>query len=172
MVACEGGVIGTCEYARVKTTDCFAKASRLDVRPRFDPRNPMRSARVVSSVIRMMFGDFGIAAGAFGSAASALVATAVTNNNQRITTMYGPLSLRLGIVALGSSAGRRARWLNANRAQTFGFRPFPLRILFPSQLLVHTRQQDMGPRLVRFPRDCLLQGCDRALGIPRLHQSL
>src|SRR5271167_333776 len=83
-----------------------------------------------------------------------------------------PLSIRLGIVAMRSNLGRRTRWLNASRAQSYYFRPFPLRILFPSQLLVHTRQQDMRPRLVRFPCDCLLQGCDRALGISRLHQSL
>src|SRR6266852_2789109 len=33
-----------------------AIASRLGVSPRFEPRNPMRSARVVSSVMRMMLG--------------------------------------------------------------------------------------------------------------------
>src|SRR5262245_54756874 len=57
MVAWEAVVSGTCEYARVKTTPCFASASRLGVRPRFEPRKPMRSARVVSSVIRIMLGD-------------------------------------------------------------------------------------------------------------------
>src|SRR5580698_2923830 len=53
MVACDGVVNGTWEYACEKTTLCFAKVSRLGVSPRFEPRKPMRSARVVSSVIRM-----------------------------------------------------------------------------------------------------------------------
>ena len=54
MVACDGVVSGTCAQARRKTTPWRARISRFGVRPRFDPRNPMRSARVVSSVIRMM----------------------------------------------------------------------------------------------------------------------
>jgi len=43
-------------YARVKTTDWRASESRLGVSPRSDPRNPMRSARVVSIVISTTFG--------------------------------------------------------------------------------------------------------------------
>ena len=61
MVACEGGVSGACAYARVNTADCFANASRFGVSPRGEPRNPIRSARVVSSVISRMFGSFGFA---------------------------------------------------------------------------------------------------------------
>src|SRR5437879_8804114 len=56
MVACDGVVRGTCAYARVKTTLFSASLSRLGVSPRLDPKNPIRSARVVSSVIRMMLG--------------------------------------------------------------------------------------------------------------------
>ena len=56
MVAWEAVVSGTWEYARAKITLCTAKRSRFGVSPRFEPRKPMRSARVVSRVIRMMFG--------------------------------------------------------------------------------------------------------------------
>lgn len=58
MVACEGVVSGTCEYAREKTVPCWARESRFGVRPRLEPRNPMRSARVVSSVMRIMLSGF------------------------------------------------------------------------------------------------------------------
>src|SRR5262249_61224416 len=51
----------------VKTVAVFANASSDGVRPRVDPRKPMRSARVVSSVTRRMFllgaGGWGLAAG-------------------------------------------------------------------------------------------------------------
>src|SRR5205085_3428324 len=50
-------------YARVKIALCCAKASRLGVKPRFDPKKPMRSARVVSIVIRMIFEGFATFAG-------------------------------------------------------------------------------------------------------------
>src|SRR5664279_2389752 len=86
MVACDGGVSGTCAYARVKTADCFAKASRFGVSPRGEPRNPMRSARVVSSVIRMMLGSFGLGPLVCG-AAHALAVRAAANNKQRITAI-------------------------------------------------------------------------------------
>src|SRR5882757_9938012 len=56
MVACEGEVRGTCAKAREKTLAWPASLSRFGVRPRLDPRKPIRSARVVSSVIRMMLG--------------------------------------------------------------------------------------------------------------------
>src|SRR6476620_2926578 len=56
MQACDGGVRGTCAYARENTTPSRAKSSRCGVSPRFDPKKPIRSARVVSSVTTMMFG--------------------------------------------------------------------------------------------------------------------
>src|SRR5439155_1206922 len=45
-----------CAYARVKTIDWGASPSSEGVSLRVDPRKPMRSARVVSSVIRRMLG--------------------------------------------------------------------------------------------------------------------
>src|SRR5690242_19601473 len=56
MVVCEAVVSGTWEYARVKTMPCFANASRFGVSARSEPRKSMRSARVVSRVMRMMLG--------------------------------------------------------------------------------------------------------------------
>ena len=56
MVACDTTVRGAWEYARSKTSDFCARASRFDVTPRFDPRNPARSARVDSKVTRMILG--------------------------------------------------------------------------------------------------------------------
>src|ERR1700690_677464 len=86
MLACDGGVSGTCAYAREKTADCLAKASRFGVNPRVDPRNPIRSARVVSRVIRMMLGDFEIEAEALAAgAASALASRIKTKQSQRPT---------------------------------------------------------------------------------------
>ena len=55
-VACDTVVIGACAYARVNTIAPRAKASSSGVRARVDPRKPMRSARVVSSVIRRILG--------------------------------------------------------------------------------------------------------------------
>src|SRR5690348_10171214 len=54
IVACETVVIGACAYARVNTVAVLANASSAGVRPRVDPRKPIRSARVVSSVISRM----------------------------------------------------------------------------------------------------------------------
>ena len=62
MVACDDVVRGAWEYARVKINDCCASASKLGVSLRSEPRKPMRSARVVSSVIRIMFGFLAVAA--------------------------------------------------------------------------------------------------------------
>ena len=45
------------EYARVNTTPSFARASKCGVKPLSDPKNPIRSARVVSSVMIMTFGN-------------------------------------------------------------------------------------------------------------------
>src|ERR1039457_1573740 len=94
MVACELGVYGACEYARVKTAESRASLSRLGVSPRFEPINPMRSARVVSSVIRMILGyaaAFGCvlgpgvpACGCGPSAAKLLAARVTTHMKQRI----------------------------------------------------------------------------------------
>src|ERR1022692_1695454 len=91
MVACELGVYGACEYARVKTAESRASLSRLGVRPRVEPINPMRSARVVSSVIRMTLGyaAFGCVLGpgvpAWGWGAAKLLATRLTTHmKQRI----------------------------------------------------------------------------------------
>src|ERR1022692_628960 len=74
--------------------DCLARASRFGVSPRVEPRKPMRSARVVSSVIRMMLGGFGwedgaleFEAGTLGGAANALAIKPATNNSPRITTI-------------------------------------------------------------------------------------
>src|SRR3981081_4570029 len=49
--------------------------STFGVKPRFEPRNPMRSARTVSRVIRMTLG---------GAAASALAPRQTTHTNWRI----------------------------------------------------------------------------------------
>ncbi len=83
MLACDGGVSGTCAYARVNTTDCLAKASRFGVSPRCDPRNPIRSARVVSRVIRIMLGSCS-ATGRLGTSANKLPFKAAINNNEHI----------------------------------------------------------------------------------------
>src|SRR6266404_8551160 len=48
--------MGACEYASSKTTPWRASASRFGVKPFFDPRKPMRSARTVSKVIRITLG--------------------------------------------------------------------------------------------------------------------
>src|SRR4051794_27109034 len=61
MVAWDGGVSGTWEYARVKTTPSCARRSRFGVSRRLEPRKSMRSARVVSSVMMITLWD-----GAFG----------------------------------------------------------------------------------------------------------
>jgi len=104
-VACEGGVTGACAYAREKTTDCRAKTSRFGVSFRVEPRNPIRSARVVSSVIKIMFGDFG-GEEAAGDSASAPVTSAATNSSQRITTMAILSLLRCRAIAVWSSVRR------------------------------------------------------------------
>src|SRR3954464_5711360 len=67
MLAWEAVVSGACEYARVKMTLCLLRASRLGVSPRVEPRKPMRSARVVSSVMRTMLGGGAASAGADAS---------------------------------------------------------------------------------------------------------
>src|SRR6185503_2192813 len=56
MVACETVVIGAWAKALSKTVPWPASASSCGVRPRVEPRKPMRSARVVSRVTRTTFG--------------------------------------------------------------------------------------------------------------------
>src|SRR6266850_3794487 len=48
--------MGAWEYACSKTTPWRASASRFGVKPFFDPRKPIRSARTVSNVIRITLG--------------------------------------------------------------------------------------------------------------------
>src|SRR5581483_5998152 len=62
----------------------FATSSRLGVRPFFEPRNPMRSARVVSSVIRMMLGRWEAATG--GCLLAGVAATAEESRKRTGTT--------------------------------------------------------------------------------------
>src|SRR5205085_4845156 len=50
-------VIGACAYACSNTAAVRANRSSSGVSPRVDPRNPMRSARVVSSVMSRMSGS-------------------------------------------------------------------------------------------------------------------
>src|ERR1700730_6190242 len=90
MVACDGAVSGTCEYAWVKTTDSRASVSRFGVSPSFEPRNPMRSARTVSTVIRMIFG--GMMFGDSAAPSNALAANQTTHTNWRMTDMVKSLS--------------------------------------------------------------------------------
>src|SRR5207245_7610162 len=61
-VACDTVVTGACAYARENTVAVRASASSEGVRPRVDPRKPIRSARVVSRVISITLG-FGCARG-------------------------------------------------------------------------------------------------------------
>src|ERR1700687_146611 len=90
MVACDGAVSGTCEYAWVKTTDSRASVSRFGVSPSFEPRNPMRSARTVSTVMRMILG--GLILGGGAAPANALAAKQTTHSSWRITDMEKSLS--------------------------------------------------------------------------------
>src|SRR6266513_3259078 len=48
--------MGAWEYACSKTTPWRASASRCGVKPCFEPRKPMRSARTVSKVIKITLG--------------------------------------------------------------------------------------------------------------------
>src|SRR6266403_2319631 len=59
--------MGAWEYACSKTTPWRARASRFGVKPFFDPRKPMRSARTVSSVIRITLGGSVAAAASAGN---------------------------------------------------------------------------------------------------------
>src|SRR5260370_4018785 len=64
--------------------------SRFGVKPRFEPRNPMRSARTVSRVIRMTLG--GAAAAASALAVSVFAASHPTHTNCRIRDIGKSLS--------------------------------------------------------------------------------
>ena len=57
IVAWEGVVSGTCAYACEKTIPCRASRSRFGVRPSFDPKKPIASARTVSMVIKTILGE-------------------------------------------------------------------------------------------------------------------
>src|SRR6266446_3832145 len=59
--------MGAWEYACSNTTPWRASASRFGVKPFFDPRKPMRSARTVSRVIRITLGWFVAAAASAGN---------------------------------------------------------------------------------------------------------
>src|ERR1700677_811940 len=87
MVACDGEVNGACPEACVNTAAWHASSSRFGVSPRFDPRNPMRSARVVSSVINKMLG-------ADVPAAAVLAHQHTKHNHRRITRAPNTLLLR------------------------------------------------------------------------------
>src|SRR5438105_11031012 len=63
MLACDAVVMGTCAKALAKTVAWRARRSRPGVRPRVEPRKPMRSARVVSRVTRTTFGRSAAEAG-------------------------------------------------------------------------------------------------------------
>jgi len=104
MLACDGPVNGTCEKARVNTAESWASASRFGVSPSFEPRNPMRSARVVSTVITMTFGGAGPAASAVAVSQSVNQAVNETRGaHRRITDM-------LRIITLCRAAGEISRW--------------------------------------------------------------
>ena len=158
----------------MKTIDCRAKASRLIVSPRFAPRNPIRSARVVSSVIKTMLG------GAAPVAASEIAANPTTHNHCRIKPMPNPClwSIWTG-TPVEASAGNAERlprrrfpgslFLGA-LSQPLGFSRLPRGILLASQLMI-----DLGQRRVRLGRlgpegSCLLQLRHGRRGVARFRQ--
>src|SRR6266478_1258270 len=59
--------MGACEYACSNTTPWLASASSCGVKPSFEPRKPMRSARTVSNVIRITLGGSVAAAASAGN---------------------------------------------------------------------------------------------------------
>src|SRR5713101_8753634 len=99
MVACDAVVSGTWEEAWVKTTDWRAKASRFGVSPRSEPRNPMRSARIVSSVIRMTLGSRGAGGRGAAAPAIALATEQRTHSKPRVRNIGYKKSIIGGFVA-------------------------------------------------------------------------
>src|SRR5581483_732595 len=94
MVVCEAVVSGTCENACENVMPFFATPSRFGVRPFLEPRKPMRSARVVSSVIRMILGRVEAAAarllaGVVATAEQSRKRTGTTGRRNRIEKKKG-----------------------------------------------------------------------------------
>ena len=56
MVAWETGVSGACEYDAFEDDALLRERVQMGVKPRFEPRKPMRSARTVSMVITITLG--------------------------------------------------------------------------------------------------------------------
>jgi hypothetical protein len=92
---------------------CLASASRWGVRPRSDPRNPMRSARVVSTVIRMMLGRRALGLG--GAVAKVALARRRMQVNTRESRIKSESLAWLASEGLGGieSRGLRATSRNA-----------------------------------------------------------
>src|SRR5713101_274068 len=107
MVACDAVVSGTWEEAWVKTTDWRAKASRCGVNPRCEPRNPMRSARIVSSVIRMTLGSRGAGGRGAAAPAIALATEQRTHSKPRVRNIGYKKSIIGGFVASYGPRGCR-----------------------------------------------------------------
>ena len=126
--------MGACEYARVITTAWDAKASRLGVSPSFEPRNPIRSARVVSRVIRIMLGDFETGEEEiFAAPAIKPVGRAATKISRAMKRVCGKFLLRFWLWTERPGLRR----LCVASAKPFGFGSF-LGCFFPTaQLLVH-----------------------------------